>query len=346
MNGLETIGAAAWQVLTATWQVWTLMAPYLLLGFVAAGLLTVVLSPAWVRRHMGGRGLWQVVKASLLGVPLPLCSCGVLPVAFSLRSQGASKGATVSFLASTPQTGVDSVIATYAVLGPIVTLFRVVAAFVSGVLAGALVVAAYPQSQSETPATPDEAGPGADPVKPAWQRMLRLGLITLPRDVARPLLLGVLISGLLTAWVPADFFNGRLPPGWGAYVMALLVGIPLYVCSTASIPLAASFIFMGAPPGAAMTFLIAGPATNAATVAVMWSRIGKLGTILYLLAIAATAVAAGWLLDAFFPGASAAIPRLSDQCQACAGSWWGVTAGILLLALVLPGLRPNADDET
>ena len=126
---------------------------------------------------MGGRGLWQVVKASLLGVPLPLCSCGVLPVAFSLRSQGASKGATVSFLASTPQTGVDSVIATYAVLGPIVTLFRVVAAFVSGVLAGALVVAAYPQSLSETPDLPDEADPGTEPVKPAWQRMLRLGLI-------------------------------------------------------------------------------------------------------------------------------------------------------------------------
>jgi uncharacterized membrane protein YraQ (UPF0718 family) len=332
-----------WNVLVATWQVWVLMAPYLLVGFVAAGLLTVVLSPAWVRRHMGGRGLWQVIKASLLGVPLPLCSCGVLPVAFSLRNHGASKGATVSFLASTPQTGVDSIVATYAVLGPVVTVFRVVAAFVSGVLAGGLVTAAYPHDPPRVAAAPDDAVNSPTVAVPAWRRMLRLGLVTLPRDVARPLLVGVLISGVLTACVPAGFFEGRLPPGWGAYAMALLVGIPLYVCSTASIPLAASFIYMGAPPGAAMAFLIAGPATNAATIAVMWTRIGRMGTVLYLFAIAATAVAAGALMDTFFPGG--AVPALSEQCTACADSWWRVAAALVLLALVLPGLLPERDDE-
>ena len=332
--------------LTAVWEVWVAMAPYLLLGFFMAGLLSAGLSPDWVRRHMGGRGLWQVVKASLLGVPLPLCSCGVLPVALSLRRQGASKGATVSFLASTPQTGIDSIVATYAMLGPVVSVFRVVTAFASGVLAGGLVAITTARDRS------DQENPGANslvetsPPVPTWRRMLRLGLVTLPRDVARPLLLGVLLSGLLTTVVPADTLGRHLLPGWGAYLVALAVGIPLYVCSTASIPLAASFIFLGASPGAAMVFLIAGPATNAATIAVMWNQIGKVGTALYLVAIAVTAVVAGWMLDAFFPGATSAVPHLTERCATCASSWWGVAAAVALLILVAPGLLPDREKES
>lgn len=329
-----------WNIVVATWQVWVLMAPFLLIGFIAAGLMTAVLAPVWVRRHMGGHGLWQVVKAALLGVPLPLCSCGVIPVALSLRTQGASKGATVSFLTSTPQTGVDSIIATYAVLGPIIAIFRVVSAFISGILAGGLVIAACPHDKPEMLVAPVVAD-AATIQTPVWRRMLQLGLVTLPRDIARPLLTGVLLAGIITAFVPTGFFNGNLSSGWGAYAMALLIGIPLYVCSTASIPLAASFIFMGASPGVAIAFLIAGPATNAATVTVMWTRIGKLETMLYLFAIAITAITSGWALDTFFPGAAAAIPAFSMQCQICADSWWGVMSGLLLLALILPGLRPK-----
>jgi uncharacterized membrane protein YraQ (UPF0718 family) len=327
-----------WQILVAAWQVLVLMAPYLLLGFVLAGVMYAVLSPAWVRRHMGGSGWWQVVKAALVGVPLPLCSCGVIPVALSLRRHGAGKGAVASFLASTPQTGVDSVIATYAVLGPVITVFRVVAALVSGLLAGMLVTAAYPRdvAAAAEPVAVQDAPPEA-----AWRRMLRHGLLVLPRDVAGPLLFGVLVSGALTVLVPAGFFQGHLPPGWKAYGVALLVGIPLYVCSTASIPLAASFVQMGASPGAAMVFLIAGPATNASMLAAMWVKLGKVGTCLYLAAIAATAVASGWVLDLFFRGAMARMPELGRSCAECAASGWGIAAAIAVLALVVPGLLPE-----
>ena len=330
-------------ILFSSWEVLVLMAPYLLLGFAMAAVVSVLLSPAWVRRHMGGTGLWQVVKATLAGIPLPLCSCGVLPVALSLRQHGAGRGAVAGFLASTPQTGVDSILATYAVLGPVVTVFRVVAAFVSGVLAGGLVSAAYPH---EAPAPAEEpSGEPSTPRPPVWRRMVRHGLVTLPRDVARPLLFGVLVSGVLTALIPAGFFEGHLPPGWRAYGMALLVGVPLYVCSTGSIPMAASFIHMGVSPGAAMVFLISGPATNASMIAAMWTRLGKAGTCLYLLAIAATAVGAGWLLDRFFSTAMAKVPVLGEKCAACASNGWGIAAAIVLLVLLAPGLWPAKDED-
>jgi uncharacterized membrane protein YraQ (UPF0718 family) len=332
------------RIFVATWQVLVLMAPYLLLGFAIAGMISALLSPAWVRRHMGGRGLWQVVKAALIGVPMPLCSCGVLPVALSLRRHGAGRGAVASFLASTPQTGVDSILATYGLLGPVVSIFRVAAALVSGLLAGGLVTAAYPREDAA--AAEEEASAGDRAAQPAaWKRMLRHGFVTLPRDVARPLLLGVLVSGILSALVPVGALEGYLHPGWGAYGLALLVGIPMYVCSTASIPMAASLVHMGASPGAAMVFLIAGPATNAAMLAAMWSRLGRLGTCLYLAAIVVTALAAGWILDVSFPAALAAVPALTERCAACAADWWGIIAAVVLLALLVPGLPPEKEEE-
>ena len=125
----------------ASWAVFGAMAPYLLLGFVVAGLLSVVISPEFVERHLGGRGIWPVIKASAFGVPLPLCSCGVIPVAASLRRHGASKGATTAFLISTPQTGVDSIMVTFSLLGPVYAVFRPVVALISGVFGGAVVTA-------------------------------------------------------------------------------------------------------------------------------------------------------------------------------------------------------------
>jgi len=327
-------------MLLSAWQVLLLMAPYLLLGLAVASLVSLGISPARVRRHMGGRGLWQVAKATLFGIPLPLCSCGVLPVAFSLRRHGAGRGATVGFLAATPQTGADSILATYGVLGPVVACFRVAAAIVSGLLAGGLVTLAYPHDQPEPPEADDS---GSAP-QPAWRRALRQGFVVLPRDMARPLLLGVLASGVLTVLVPVGFLEGRLPGGWAAYGMALLAGIPLYVCSTASIPLAASFVQMGASPGAAMAFLIAGPATNLSLVLTMWARIGRLGTVLYLLSIATTAVGAGWVLDVFFPGMLASVPQLTAACSACTASGWHVAATVILLFLLAPGLLPAREE--
>ncbi len=342
-------------VLDSIWQVVQMMAPYLLFGFAVAGILSVIVTPAWVKRHLGKRGVWQVIKAALLGVPLPLCSCGVLPLAFSLRRDGAGKGATVSFLASTPQTGVDSFLLTWSLLGPLFATARLVAAFVSGVVAGLLtdcvsredVPIATGSKESgcccESQSSDSSSAEGVYTLA-VWQRALRHGFITLPRDMARPLLLGVLISGLITAWVPDGFFMGHLSAGFRSYLLALIIGMPLYICSASSVPLAVSFIHMGASPGAAMVFLITGPATNAASVMAMWRQIGRKGTVAYLTAIAGVAMFAGGLLDLAMSAVREQIPGLSASGGHAAhhavvesgGIFGSFLAVVLLLVLVLP----------
>jgi uncharacterized membrane protein YraQ (UPF0718 family) len=354
-------------IVREVWQVVLMMAPYLLLGFAVAGALSMVLSPAWVVRHLGRRGVGQVVKAALLGVPLPLCSCGVLPLAFSLRKAGAGKGATVSFLASTPQTGVDSILLTYSLLGPIITALRVVAAFVSGIVAGLLTdwvcgedaaEPAPPPAQPRScccsgdrkPSAPVAAGGGATccassaaaagprPLS-AGLRALKYGFVTLPRDMARPLVLGVLMSGVVSGLVPEDFFSGRLPPGIAAYALSLAVGIPIYVCSASSVPIAATFIHMGVSPGAAMVFLISGPATNAAGILAMWRQIGRAGTAAYLVVIALVSILSGVLLDGVIGGVRASVPIIQAAHEhGGPGSVWPVAAAVVLLLVLLPGL--------
>lgn len=334
-------------VLVAAWGVLAAMAPYLLVGFAVAGVLSVLVTPERVRRHMGRRGIWQVVKASLLGVPLPLCSCGVIPVGLSLRRAGASRGATISFVASTPQTGVDSIAATYALLGPVLTVVRLVAAFVSGVLAGLLAQwgegpeVAVPVAPLA--AEPPGNGARAAPDRPAWRRMLRHAFVVLPRDVARPLLFGVLVSGALTVLLPEGLLAGAMPAGWRSYGVALAIGIPLYVCSMSSIPLAAGFVHLGVSPGAALVFLISGPASNAATVAALWSRVGRRATQGYLAGISLTALCAGWLLDRWFPLAFDSVPAMTQHCAAGAQSFANVVMAVLLLGLLVPGLLPRRE---
>jgi uncharacterized membrane protein YraQ (UPF0718 family) len=329
--------------LKACWAVTEAMAPYLLLGFFISGLLRIALTPAWVRRHMGRPGLWQILKSSLIGVPLPLCSCGVIPVGLSLRKQGASRGATVAFLASTPQTGVDSIAATWSLLGPVVAMVRMIAAFVSGLLAGVLVEWTYPP---ETAPAEKPTDPNAGPTDPWWKRMWEHGFVTLPRDMARPLLLGILISGLLTVLVPPGFFQDRVPGGWVSYVIMLAVGIPMYVCSTGSIPIAVGFVHMGFSPGAALVFLVAGPATNAATIATLWTRIGKRGTALYLAAIAVSALAAGWATDTWLKSSvfSTAVQRM-EHCETVSLNPIAIGFAVILLILILPGLWQREEED-
>ncbi len=330
-------------LLYACWDVTAAMAPYLLFGFLVSGLIRIVLTPAWIRRHLGRAGLWQIVKAALIGVPLPLCSCGVIPVGLSLRRQGASRGATAAFLAATPQTGVDSIAATLSLLGMTVTVIRVIAAFFSGLLAGVLVEWAYPPETQkvEEPESSDER-----PQAPWWKRVWEHGFITLPRDMARPFLLGILIAGLLTVLVPPDYFKDHLFTGWRAYAVMLAIGIPLYVCSTASIPLAVGFVHMGFSPGAALVFLVAGPATNAATISVLWNRIGRKGAVLYLVAIAISAVAAGLATDLWLKGslAGTVVPHLGHG-EMGGFSPLSVAAALFMLALVIPGLWNREEED-
>jgi hypothetical protein len=311
-----------WQLVVEFWATFGEMAPYLLFGFFVAGLLSVFVSQKMVQRHLGGRGFLPLLKATLFGIPLPLCSCGVIPVSMSLHQHGASKGATVSFLLSTPQTGVDSILVTYSLLGPVFAVFRPLVALVTGLIGGVLVNLFGQPAPDRGPRTaeggPTTAGarPGDSPsvtldppeakchcchaVSPGRKFLngLKYGFVTLPRDIGKPLLLGLAVAALISALVPDDFFAAHLGRGLPAMLVMMLIGIPIYVCASASVPVAAALILKGLSPGAALVFLITGPATNAAGLATIWNTLGRRTAILYLLTVAGCALAAGLLLDA------------------------------------------------
>jgi len=286
-------------ILIKAWNVTAVMAPYLLLGFFVAGVLGAFIPKSFIENHLGKRGLWQIVKASLLGVPIPLCSCSVIPVAASIRKHGATQGATISFLTSTPQTGVDSLAATWGLLGPVFATFRVTVAFVTGVICGAAVEAFTPPAENSSNDCDDENCPSCNPKPGAhrWKQVFAYGFGVLPRDIGKTLFVGILISGLLGALVPADFFTRYLSSEWLSMLAVLGLGIPLYVCSTGSIPIALAMIGMGLSPGAALVFLITGPATNAATIATVLKTMGRRVVTIYLITLAGCSLTAGWLLN-------------------------------------------------
>jgi len=280
------------------WATVAEMSPYLLFGFFVAGLLSVLVSQRLVERHLGGRGILPVVKASLFGVPLPLCSCGVIPVAMSLHKHGAGKGSTIAFLISTPQTGVDSIFVTLSLLGPVFAIFRPVAAFVSGIIGGVLVDLFNPTHREGQPLPrkcTDECCGGSETKKIA--RGLKFAFVTLPRDIGGAMLIGLIIAALISVLVPDDFFAEKLGTGIFAMLVMMAFGIPMYVCATASVPIAAALILKGLTPGAALVFLMTGPATNAAAFVTIWKILGRATAIIYLAAIAGCALASGILLD-------------------------------------------------
>jgi hypothetical protein len=291
-------------------SIWTTlreMSPFLLFGFLVAGLLSALVRPETVERHLGGRGFWQVFKAAVFGVPLPLCSCGVIPVAASLRRHGASVGATTSFLISTPQTGVDSIMVTLSLLGPVFAIFRPVVAFLSGLLGGILVnIFGYDEAASveEHPVCTAECCSG-DGGRGGILRVVRYGFVTLPKDINKALLIGIVVAGGISAAIPDNYLSGVLGGGIVSMLIMMAVGIPTYVCATASVPIAAALIMKGVSPGAALVFLMTGPATNAATITTVWKIMGKRIALIYLLTIAVSGLAAGLVLDLILKGSAA-----------------------------------------
>jgi len=329
-----------WTIPVAFWNVLGQMAPYLLFGFLFAGVLSVMISPSAVERHLGGKGVWPVVKAAAFGVPLPLCSCGVIPVAASLRRHGASRPATTSFLLSTPQTGVDSIMVTYSLLGPVFAVFRPVAALVSGLLGGAAVAAwSDHQGNGATDAVEcQDACCSGDGKGNVFSRILTYGLVTLPRDIGKSLLIGLAIAGVITAAVPDDYFAGMLGGGIVTMLVMMLLGIPVYVCATASVPVAAALVAKGVSPGAALVFLMTGPATNAAAVTTLWQVMGRRTGLIYLGAVAATALASGLVLDHVF--AVSGIPAGRHGEEMLPG-WVGTVSALALLGVMAVALWPS-----
>ncbi len=317
------------------WTIVAEMSPYLLFGFFVAGVLSVLVSQSLVEKHLGGRGLWPLIKASFFGVPLPLCSCGVIPVSMSLHKHGASKGSTVAFLLSTPQTGVDSIFVTYSLLGPVFAVFRPLVALVTGLIGGVLVDTFVPvtgEQKDKSDKCTDECCQGGK-YADRFVHGLKYGFITLPRDIGKAMLIGLVIAALISAVVPEDFFADKLlGTGIFAMLVMMVLGIPVYVCATASVPIAVAMIAKGLTPGAALVFLITGPATNAAGLATIWQVLGRRTAIVYLFTVVVCALGSGLLLDAIFPELSSFVQTHVHQMKP---SVIGHLSAIILIALLI-----------
>ncbi len=326
---------------TETWHLLASSAPWLLFGFAAAGLIAVVIPSGWILNHLGGSGMKSVVKASVFGIPLSLCSCSVIPVASSLRRRGASKGATAGFLISTPEIGVDSFALSYALLGPVIAIARPISAFATTLMAGGLIeVFDGARSDGKGDKLKDAGEIHASteaPPKRSIIEVFRYGYVSLLSDLAHWLAIGFILAGLVGVLIPDGFLDRYIGDGLLAKSAMLVVGLPLYICATSSTPFAAALIAQGLSPGAALVFLLVGPATNAATMTVVSRELGIRSLVIYLVSIAVMAMLAGIGLDALFEQL-----QLPESGLGHAGhhatTWQGV-AGLLFCGLMLNGLR-------
>jgi uncharacterized membrane protein YraQ (UPF0718 family) len=328
-------------ILNEIWLVTVAMAPYLLLGFAMAGVLSVLISRDYVRRHLGGQGLMGSVKAALVGVPMPICSCGVIPLAASLRKHGASRGATASFLASTPQTGVDSLMITYALLGWVFAVFRAAVAFISGILCGTAVAWISPEEEEETEVCQEACCAPSD--ENMVKRMLSYGFLSLPRDISRSMVIGIILSGILSGLIPDNFFTERMGDSPLTMLLMLAIGIPLYVCSTASVPIALAFIKAGISPGAALVFLITGPATNGATLTTLWKIIGRKQLVVFLITLSVCALIAGFTMNALDIQLGAR--EYLSQCEEHV-SGFNLICAVLLIGILIKAILPERQKKS
>ncbi|MFO7790873.1 MAG: permease [Bacteroidales bacterium] len=275
------------------------MAPYLLLGFLFAGILHVYFQASKMNRYFGGTKLKHVINASVLGIPLPLCSCGVIPTGVSFYKNGASKSSSISFLISTPQTGVDSILATYSLIGLPFAIIRPLVALVSGIFGGWL-------SGKTDKKQFDEAITTKQSVK-SWQgqnkfkSMLWYGFVEFMADIAKWLVIGLLLAALISVIIPDGFFEQHISNDFVGMLILLVAAIPMYVCATGSIPVVAVLMLKGISPGAALVFLMAGPATNIASMTVLGKVFGRKTLFAYMGSIIGSALLFGWLINQFLP---------------------------------------------
>ena len=305
------------------WQIMIALAPWLFLGAAVSGLIHVLLPHDFVQRHLTGRR--SILKAVAFGVPLPLCSCGVIPAGLGLNTDGASDGASVGFLISTPQTGVDSILVAAAFLGWPFALFKVLAAAITGFVGGWLTDRfggeVVPWTDSE-PSSHAHAHHG-------WREAVEHGE-DLIRSIWGWLVIGVLVSAAITSWIPTEGFTSIT--SWGPVVTlltVLVISLPLYVCATASVPIAASLVAGGFPTGAALVFLMAGPATNVATIGAIQRAFGQRVLGLYLGTIIVGSVGLGMLFDQLFT-TTAVLTTDGEHHEA----WWAVATAVALFALL------------
>lgn len=323
------------------WELTKEMSPYLLLGFLFAGLLHGYFPSGRIRKYLGSNNLTSSFNAAMLGIPLPLCSCGVIPTGVSFYTNGASRGATVSFLISTPQTGVDSILVTYSLMGLPFAIARPFIALITGVFGGWITSKGTAGEKETRPAVPvKEERKAGD--QDGWKRlsgMLRYAFVDFLNDISKWLLIGLLIAALIAVLVPDTFFTDYLENDYLSMLLVLAVSVPMYVCATGSVPIAAVLLAKGLSPGAAIVFLMAGPATNAATIMVIGKSMGRRTLAMYLSAIIGGALFFGILINelpflrTYFSGMAAGEHLHSHLIP----EWLETGAAILLGILMLNG---------
>ena len=286
------------------------MSPYLLLGFLIAGILHVFVPRTFYNKYLSRDNKLSVLYAALLGIPLPLCSCGVIPTAVGLRKENASKGAVASFLIATPQTGIDSILATFSVLGLGFAIIRPVAALVTGVCGGLLVNRLV---KEDTESRPSASSCRVENGNKVW-RVLRYAYFDMIQDIGLRLVIGLIVAALIQVVVPDEFFLHFGSNPLLQMLVILVVAVPMYICSTGSIPVAAALIMKGLSPGAALVMLMAGPAVNMASILVVRKALGKRFTVIYLLVIVGFSVLFGMLVNVL----GISISPLAGQDACCA----------------------------
>ena len=340
------------EILGQCWAIFVEAAPFVLFGFFAAGVLRALLPEEAVARHLGGQGAGPVLKASLVGIPLPLCSCAAVPAAIGLRRQGASKGAAAAFLVSVPETGIDSIAITYALLDPLMTVVRPFAALLTATVTGLLINRlpagrsgeGVEEAEGSACGCAGEAAARAGSRAPLARRLresLGYAFGDMLGDIGRWLLLGIGIAGVIAYALPADFLHRYLHAGPLSLLAMLLVGIPLYICASASTPIAAALVLKGLSPGAALVFLLAGPATNVATLTVVGRYFGRAATGIYLFSIAACSLLLGWLTDRLYAWSGLQVSHWLVGSGAAAHSPWMMAAAVLLLLLLVRCYLPR-----
>ncbi len=320
------------------------MSPYILLGFLIAGLLHVFVRPSTMARHLAGSGWKPVVKAALLGIPLPLCSCGVLPTAVSLRRRGASRAAATSFLIATPQTGVDSIAATYSLLGLPFALIRPIAALV-GAFAGGIAVdktasgdMADDMAECTDGCHTDAAE--ADGLPTGFFARLgaavKYGLVDMVASVGKWLVIGLVVAALITVFIPDSLFTGLSDYPLLAMLAVVTVAVPMYVCATGSIPIALSLMAKGLSPGIAFVMLMAGPAANFASIMILGRTLGRRATAVYVGSVIVTAIAFGLAIDMLLPASWFAVGNAATAaCHTHAFGIFDTACSALLVGLLI-----------
>ena len=379
--------------LEALWQLSLAMAPYILFGLFFAGLLHELVPDSIVTKHLGKDNVSSVLKSTVFGIPLPVCSCGVIPLATSIKKSGASKGATLSFLISTPITGVDSIMATYGIFGWIFTVYRAITSMIIAMVAGILTnifdkdtstssvtdstgsfteqsrstvtenqntlradmeststmafstlkpVGADSISALDTPTAEELCGTGEDSCcsisseeKKAFSfmRAMTYAFTTLLGDIAKPLFWGLIIGALITVAIPDNLAELLSDKTWLSYLLVIIIAVPMYVCATASLPIAAGLMLSGVSAGAAFVFLSAGPATNTVTIGVVKKMLGTKSLVIYLGSIIIGSIIFGLGLDYIFDASAidpASLIHMDEE-----GGIIATVSSVLLWGLVL-----------